>query len=113
MMWLPAHRRDVESDLSAFHQVTDIDELPAARFYALAWRTPHYRGVMRERVLAYQYAQEQAGGGDLAATPPGSRAQPRRAAARAVAPVTKADAGDPVMSKLFDFETVKLTRPEG
>ena len=96
-MWLPAYLADVESDLSAFHGVRDIGELGGPEFFALAWRTPHYRGVMRDRVLALQREQEEA---------PAPSAQPRRTRAPAgerAEPVTEAVLADPVMSKIFGF----------
>lgn len=37
----------MESDLSAFHRIDDPMQLTAARFFALIYRLPAYRGVMR------------------------------------------------------------------
>jgi hypothetical protein len=53
-MWIPGHLADIESDMSALHGVDDIWSMPAARFFAFAWRLPHYQGVMRDVVLAEQ-----------------------------------------------------------
>jgi hypothetical protein len=96
-MWLPAYLPDVESDLSAFHRVDHIDQLSAPRFFQLAWRLPHYRGVMRDRVIALQGEQE---------APRESAGRPApRTSARAAQPepVTEAVLGDPVMGRIFDF----------
>jgi len=100
-MWLPAHLADIESDMSAVHRVDDVRSMPAPRFFALAWRLPHYQGVMRDRVIALQREQEDdpqpgpAQGG-------GRRTQARQSAADA-RPVTEAALSDPLMSKIFDF----------
>jgi hypothetical protein len=77
--------------------------LSAARFFELAWRLPHYRGVMRDRVLALQREREQ----DEDPHRPVAQASPRQPRpAREPAsrePVTKAVLSDPVMDKIFSF----------
>jgi hypothetical protein len=98
-MWLPAHLADVESDMSAVHRVDDTGAMPAARFFRLAWRLPHYRGVMRDRVLALQREQDDE---PAAAPAPQQRGPARKPSARAE-PVTEAALSDPVMSKIFSF----------
>lgn len=100
-MWVPAHLADIESDMSAVHGVRDIDELSAPKFFGFAWRLPHYRGVMRDRVIALQREQDEdvpviTGGRDApraVAAPPESRQ-----------PVTKAVLADPLMARIFDFD---------
>jgi hypothetical protein len=98
-MWLPGSLPDVESDMSAVHRVDDIWAMPAARFFRLAWRLPHYRGVMRDRVLALQREQ---GDEPVAAPAPQQRGPARKPAARAE-PVTEAALSDPVLGKIFSF----------
>lgn len=98
-MWLPAWLPDIESDMSAVHRVDDIHSMPAPRFFALAWRLPHYRGVMRDRVTALQREQEDEPG----AVPAQSSGQSDPARKTAPAPVTEAALADPVMSKIFSF----------
>jgi hypothetical protein len=97
-MWLPAHLADVESDMSAVHRVDDIDDLPAPKFFSYAWRLPHYRGVMRDRVIALQDDQE-----DTGPAPAAQARQPARAPAASSQPVTETALSDPMMSKIFDF----------
>lgn len=46
--------------MSAIHRVDDVRSMPAAKFFAFAWRLPCYRGVMRERVLREQRDREEA-----------------------------------------------------
>lgn len=41
------HIRDIESDLSAFHRIDNIWSMDGPRFFALAYRLPAYKGVMR------------------------------------------------------------------
>ncbi len=103
---MPHYLADIESDMSAVHRVDDVWSMPAARFFALAWRLPCYRGVMRERALAEQQERDET----PAARAPARSAQPQRQA-RAVhapgndpEPVTRQAAeNDPVLSKIFSF----------
>lgn len=100
-MWLPAWLPDVESDLSAMHRVDDIYQMPASRFFMLAWRLPHYRGVLRDRVLALQREHE-----DEPQPARSLRAQAAAAGRTRAAepePVTRAALNDPVLSKIFSF----------
>lgn len=55
--WVLKHIRDIESDLSAFHRIDNIWAMNGPRFFALAYRLPAYRGVMR--ALAEKQANEQ------------------------------------------------------
>lgn len=97
-MWVPRHRADIESDMSAVHRVDDIETMNSARLFRLAWRLPCYRGVMRERVLSDQQ-QEQAPAAQVRQASPSARpAAPSRST-----PVTEAALADPVMGKIFDF----------
>lgn len=86
--------------MSAVHGVRDIDELSAPMFFAWAWRLPHYRGVMRDRVLQLQREQEEA---PASPAPAAHAPRPARAAAASRQPVTEAALSDPVMSKIFSF----------
>ena len=38
--------------MSAFHRVDDIEAMPAARFFELAYRLPAYQGVLQLRIRA-------------------------------------------------------------
>jgi hypothetical protein len=79
--------------MSAFHGVDDVYAMPAARFFALAWRLSAYRGVMRERVIA---AQETGGAS--------SRATSITASSRQVNPGTRATIqADPAFAGIFSF----------
>lgn len=100
-MWLPAWLPDVESDMSAVHRVDDIYSMPAPRFFRLAWRLPHYRGVMRDRVMELQREQEDEP--RAAPAPSSERRGPARKQAASPQPVTEAALSDPVMSKIFEF----------
>jgi hypothetical protein len=85
--------------MSAVHRVDDIRAMPAPRFFAMAWRLPHYQSVMRDRVIALQRDHQ-----DDAPQPQ----QPFRAQAAPVRPaahepVTEAALSDPVLSKIFSF----------
>jgi hypothetical protein len=46
------HLDDLESDLSAFHRVDDMDAMPARRFLVLAGRLVHYGGALQAAVKA-------------------------------------------------------------
>lgn len=85
------------SDLSAFHRVDDLDDLTGPAFFKLAYRLPHYRGVMRS--IASAAASEDEGGQQPVAL------QSRAAPAPAAVPVaTKASvAADPLMSQWISF----------
>jgi hypothetical protein len=47
-----AYLPDIESDMSAFHRIDDVRDMPAQKFIDLVLRLPSYRGVMRELILA-------------------------------------------------------------
>jgi hypothetical protein len=100
-MWLPAWLPDIESDMSAVHRVDDIYSMPAARFFRLAWRLPHYQGVIRDRVLALQREQEDEP--QATAAPPRQQHGPVRKPTARAQPVTEAALSDPVMSRIFEF----------
>jgi hypothetical protein len=89
--------------MSAVHRIDDIEAMPAAEFFELAWRLPHYRGVMRERVLAWQQEAESSG----QQAQPGRTEQPQQAVQRSrpaqVEPVTREALSDPVLSTIFSF----------
>lgn len=88
--------------MSAVHRVDDIEAMPAARFFRLAWRLPHYRGVMRDRVIALQ-REEEDDAPRAQAQPSSRQAAPVRAQASRAQPVTEAVLSDPVMSRIFEF----------
>lgn len=97
LMWVPRCLPDIESDMSAVHRVDDIWSMPAARFFAFAWRLPCYRGAMRERVMKEQ--RERDGAPQARQPSPGRRPAP----ARNAGPVTEAALSDPVMGKILSF----------
>lgn len=47
LMWIDDHLDDIESDLSVFHRVDDVDDMLAPRFVKLAKRLAHYEGAIR------------------------------------------------------------------
>lgn len=100
LAWVPGHLADIESDMSVFHRVDDIRAMPAARFFQLAYRLDAYRGVMRERAIAWQHEH-----GDEQPPRPvpgtGSPAPARQSGGTPV--VTRADAADPVLGKFISF----------
>lgn len=102
-MWVPAHLADVESDMSAVHRVDDIHSMPAARFFQLAWRLPHYRGVVRDLVLRWQQEAEE--GQSAPAARPAQQQRPGPAQSRQVEPVTEAALADedPAIRNIFSF----------
>jgi hypothetical protein len=103
LAWVPGHILDIESDMSVFHRITDIYSMPGPRFFTLAWRLDCYRGVMRERALAWQREHEDDPLQQPAAPAP---RQPRPAPARrdqAPELVTRADLADPVLGKIISF----------
>jgi hypothetical protein len=87
--------------MSVFHRVDDIWSMPAAKFFAFAWRLPHYRGVMRERVLAEQRDSSS------------RRPQQQRPATRQASPARQAPPpatpavvrSDPVLGGVFSFSS--------
>lgn len=91
--------------MSAIHRVDEIREMPARKFFPMAWRLPAYRGVMRERALASQRAAEP----QEQARPPSARqpayaptAYPQRE--RRLVPATKtALSHDPAFAGIFSF----------
>jgi hypothetical protein len=56
--WVTEYVGDIESDLSVFHRVDIVDQLPIARYLALAPRLAAYQGALRAR-LAEQPAAPQ------------------------------------------------------
>lgn len=44
--WIPFHLDDIRSDLSVFHRIDEIDELPAPRFFAYCFRLQYYDGAV-------------------------------------------------------------------
>lgn len=98
-MWVGDRLADVESDMSVFHRVDDIRQMPPARFFMLAHRLPAYRGVMREVALAQQRDR------DAEPVPVAARTAapaPRPSASRD-SPVTKAALHDPAFKGIFSF----------
>jgi hypothetical protein len=53
-LWILDHRRDVEADMRATFQLSPAQAaaLPAAEFFALAYRLPYYPGVLQARAAA-------------------------------------------------------------
>lgn len=98
LAWVPRHLADLESDMSAIHRVDDIWSMPAARLFRMAWRLPHYQGVMRDAVLAEQHEHgENTGVQSWQAPAP----QPRR---QEPLPATKAVVmSDPALAGIFSF----------
>lgn len=60
---------EIESDLSVFHQVRDLEELDAPRFYRWATQLPHYDGALRGR-LRMEMARDKAAPQPAAAASP-------------------------------------------
>jgi len=50
IMWVIDHLEDVRSDLSVFHRIDFLEEMPSRRFFSLAYRLVAYKGVVRARV---------------------------------------------------------------
>jgi hypothetical protein len=83
--------------MSAIHGIDDIWSMPAAKFFAFAWRLPHYQGAMRDWVLA-----EQRSGTRQAPQRPAYRAAP--AARDEPPPATPAVVrSDPALGGVFSF----------
>jgi hypothetical protein len=57
-MFLRDHLDDVASDMSVFHRVDDILDLPAVDLWKLAWRLGAYQGRMAVIVQELQEQQE-------------------------------------------------------
>ena len=49
--WVLDHWADIESDMSVFHRIDDVDQMDAPRFFQLARRLIHYRGALRDRLM--------------------------------------------------------------
>lgn len=64
------------SDFAVFFRVDEPDKLDGPRFFARAFRLPHYRGVMRDVLLAETEAQERR------STPHANVAAPQRQQSR-------------------------------
>lgn len=91
LTWIHWLIDDVESDMSAFHRVDDIQQLPAPRFIRFAERLPHYSGAVRAsltRMASEEQQQE---------TEPASVITPAEAASLPSLPG---------MPPLFEFNTV-------
>jgi hypothetical protein len=63
LVWLLDHLDDLDADFRVFYRITGIGEeifgdLSGPRFFALAFRTIHYRGVMRDRVMSEQIKED-------------------------------------------------------
>lgn len=88
--------------MSAIHRVNDIWSMNAPRFFALAWRLPHYQGVLRDRAVA-----EQDEGEEPASAPPRREApaQSRRRDPeyREVPAVKAVLQSDPAFAGVFQF----------
>jgi hypothetical protein len=50
--WVIEYVKDVESDLSVFHRVDDVDQITIARYLDLAPRLGAYEGALRRRLAA-------------------------------------------------------------
>lgn len=46
-VWILKYLGDIECDLSAFHRVDDIREMPARKFFLFANRCIAYKGALR------------------------------------------------------------------
>lgn len=88
------HRRDMESDFSAFHRlrVAEVYALPGPEFCALAYRLPAYPGALQARVRM-ETADQEGRGSD-----PGRR---EVSSNRAVLATT------PELNDLFDMNTTE------
>lgn len=60
LRWVLDHLDDLASDFSVFHRIDDITTLPGPVFYRMAWRLPHYQGVMASRQMAAQQDGDEA-----------------------------------------------------
>lgn len=50
MIWVLDHLGDLESDLSRFHRIDDLEQLDGPKFFRLIWRVSTYGGVMGMRL---------------------------------------------------------------
>ena len=66
------HIRDIESDMSAFHRIDNIWAMNGPHFFALAYRLPAYKGVMRALAEHQMNEQQQRTGNTGPAVPVGS-----------------------------------------
>jgi len=101
--------------MSAFHRVDDIEAMPAARFFELAYRLPAYQGVLQLRIRAMTAGGD---GGTAAAARHGAQ----QGAARGRVSVTERDnvpvtravvASDPTLGGIFSSGTFTRTKAEG
>lgn len=51
VLWVLDHLRDLEADFLRFYRIVDMFEMDSRRFFALAFRTLAYDGVMTARYL--------------------------------------------------------------
>lgn len=58
--WFVGHLDDVLSDMSVFHRVDDIDQLPSAVFWPRVVRLPVYDGAVRFALLEAPAPERQA-----------------------------------------------------
>lgn len=64
LIWLLDHLDDLDADFRVFYGIAGIGEeifgdLSGPRFFALAFRTIHFRGVMRDRIMSEQIKEEE------------------------------------------------------
>ena len=67
---------DVESDMSVFHRIEEVESMPARRFFAFATRLPAYSGAVTARLAAAMAAEQKpaaAAGAPKAAAPAGQQ----------------------------------------
>ena len=94
------HWDDILSDLSAFHRVNPaepeatLDTWSSQTLFSIIQRLPHYRGVMRDRVLTAQDTQQTRQ--SPVGAPPGTTAQ-------APVPLPSARAGGGLPPALAQF----------
>lgn len=62
MIWCLDYMADIESDLSVFHRVEDIESLDGPRFFRLTHRLAAYSGVMAARIVEHEQAGQPQGG---------------------------------------------------
>lgn len=65
LIWLLDYLDDLDSDFRVFYRIDGVSEgnyggLSGPRFFKLAIRTIHYRGAMRDRIMAEQENSEEA-----------------------------------------------------
>jgi hypothetical protein len=54
VIWVLDHLDDIESDLSVFHRIDNMYDMPPVRFFRFALRLVAYNGIVRARVEAEQ-----------------------------------------------------------